>query len=53
MGFRTQPDAEGQFEFPKVPAGPVRVELRYESRSVLVSVKPNETVEVTLGEKRE
>jgi len=53
LGFRTQPDAEGQFEFPKVPAGPVRVELRYESRSVLVSVKPNETVEVTLGEKRE
>lgn len=53
LGFRTQPDAEGRFEFPKVPAGPVRVELRYESRSVLVSVKPNETVEVTLGEKRE
>ena len=51
LGFRTQPNAEGRFEFPKVPAGPVRVELRYESRSVLVSVKPNETVEVTLGEK--
>ena len=53
LGFRTQPDAEGRFEFPKAPAGLVRVELRYESRSVLVSVKPNETVEVTLGEKRD
>jgi hypothetical protein len=50
LGFRTQPDAEGRFEFPKVPAGPIRVELRYESRSVVVNVKPNEPVEVTLGD---
>ena len=50
LGFRTQPDAEGRFEFPKVPAGPIRVELRYESRSVVVNVKPSETLEVTLGD---
>jgi hypothetical protein len=53
LDFRTQPDAEGRFAFPKVPAGQVRVELHYESLSVLVNVKPGETVEVTLGEKSE
>lgn len=62
LDFTTQTDVEGKFEFPKAPAGSIRVEERiveksglssmsYESRSVLVTVKPNETQEVTLGGK--
>ena len=60
LNIATQTDTEGRFEFSKVPAGPIRVEERilekygntsivYESRSVVVTVKPNETLEVTLG----
>jgi RNA polymerase sigma factor (sigma-70 family) len=57
LDFRTQTDSEGRFEFSKVPAGPIRVvELIveqsgqiYESRSVVVTVKPDEVLEVTLG----
>ena len=60
LNIATQTDAEGRFEFSKVPAGPIRVEERivdkygntsilYESRSVVVTVRPNETLEVTLG----
>ena len=59
LNFRTQTDSEGRFEFSKVPAGPIRVvELiieqsgqAYESRSVVVTVKPDENLEVTLGGK--
>jgi protocatechuate 3,4-dioxygenase beta subunit len=57
LDFRTQTDSEGRFEFSKVPAGPIRVvELIveqsgqiYESRSVVVTVTPDEVLEVTLG----
>ncbi len=60
LDFTTQTDPEGRFEFAKVPAGPIRVEQRiveqsgttsvgYESRSVVLTVKPDETKEVTLG----
>ena len=60
LDFTTQTDPEGRFEFAKVPAGSMRVEQRiveqsgtmsvgYESRSVVLTVKPDETKEVTLG----
>ena len=60
LDFTTQTDPEGRFEFAKVPAGSIRVEQRiveqsgtmsvgYESRSVVLTVKPDETKEVTLG----
>lgn len=60
LDFTTQTDPEGRFEFAKVPAGPIRVEQRiveqsgttsvgYASRSVVLTVKPDETKEVTLG----
>ena len=60
LNIAAKTDTEGRFEFSKVPAGPIRVEERilekygntsivYESRSVVVTVKPDETLEVTLG----
>lgn len=60
LDFAMQTDAEGRFEFAKVPAGAFRVEERFveqsgptinvsTSRSVAVTVKPSETLEVTLG----
>ena len=58
--FTTRTDAEGRFEFTKVPMGLIRVaELVFDSsgngnshqiRSAEVTVSPNETLEVTLGD---
>ena len=62
LDLKTEPDANGNFAFEKVPPGQRRVSLRYKlgeresgsdrvgaSHGVPVTVEPNETAQVTIG----